>query len=183
MIFGERVRLRHNEREDLPRYVQWLNDPEVRAGIMIFLPLSKVEEERWFDEMLEREPISRPLAVDLRQGDSWEHIGSCGLFNFEHRARHAELGIVLGRKDLWGQGIGADMMDTLLRHGFETLNLQRIHLRVFDFNQRAIRLYQKVGFVEEGRLRQDCYLDGAYHDTILMGVLRAEWDSLRAEKG
>ncbi|MGA9533746.1 MAG: GNAT family protein [Anaerolineales bacterium] len=179
MIYGDRVRLRHNEKSDLPRYVDWLNDPEMRAGISVFLPMSQVEEERWFEEMMKKDPIERPFAVDLREGDRWTHVGSCGLFRFNHRSRSAELGIAIGAKERWGEGIGADTMGALMQHGFETLNLNRIFLRVFDFNERAIRLYRSLGFVEEGRLRQDAYYKGKYRDTLLMGMLRTEWENLR----
>lgn len=182
MIYGDRVRLRHNEKADLPHYVAWLNDPETRAGINLFLPLSQAEEERWFEEMMEKDPIERPFAVDVREGDGWSHVGSCGLFGFNHRSRSAELGIFIGAKERWGEGIGADTMRTLMRHGFTTLNLNRIFLRVFDFNERAFHLYRSLGFTEEGRLRQNAYFEGQYHDTLLMGMLRTEWESLRMEE-
>jgi diamine N-acetyltransferase len=182
VIYGERIRLRHNEKSDLGRYVEWLNDPEMRAGINVFLPMSQAEEERWFEEMMTKDPIERPFAVDVREGDEWIHVGGCSLFGFNHRSRSAELGIAIGAKDRWDEGIGADTMRALMRHGFETLNLNRIFLRVYDFNKRAIHLYQNLGFVEEGRLRQDGYHQGQFRDTILMGMLRAEWESLRTEE-
>jgi RimJ/RimL family protein N-acetyltransferase len=72
-------------------------------------------------------------------------------------------------------------MDLLLRHGFCTLNLNRIFLRVFAENKRAIRTYEKVGFVHEGRLRQAVYKNGAYSDILYMSVLREEWDAWTKE--
>lgn len=176
MIFGERVRLRHNEPSDLERYVEWVNDPEVRAGLEFFLPMSSDEEQAWYEASLERDPEERPFAIDFRLGDDWIHVGGCGLFNFDHPARRAELGIMIGDKTRWGQGIGLDAMETLLRFAFDNLNLNRVFLRVFDHNVRAQNLYRKLGFKEEGRLRQDIYHDGDYRDTILMGMLRGEWD-------
>jgi RimJ/RimL family protein N-acetyltransferase len=72
-------------------------------------------------------------------------------------------------------------MRLLLKHGFETLNLHRIFLRVYETNPRAIRTYEKVGFVHEGRMRQALYRQGQYHDILLMSVLRPEWDSNNRE--
>ena len=183
MIYGEEVRLRHNERSDLHNYVEWLNDPEVREPLSIILPMSLAEEEIWFEASLERDPIKRPFAIEVQEEGGWVHIGGCGFHVVDERARHAELGILIGAKSYWGQGLGADAIKALMRHGFETLNLQRIYLRVFDFNDRAKALYKKLGFVEEGRLRQDCFRKGQYWDTILMGMLRSEWRQLNSQEG
>lgn len=177
MIHGERIRLRAIERDDLPRYVMWFNDPDVRRGISLYRPLSQIEEERWYEQMLERSPAERSLAIDAREGDEWVHIGSCGLFNVDRRSQHAEIGIVIGDKAYWDKGLGTDVMRTMLRHGFETLNLHRIYLRVFETNPRAIRVYEKIGFTHEGRLRQHHYLEGRYVDELMMAMLRDEWRS------
>ena len=66
-------------------------------------------------------------------------------------------------------------MQTLALWGFDTLNLNRISLRVNDDNTRAIHCYEKVGFQHEGRLRQDNFHDGIYRDTLIMGLLRGDW--------
>ena len=182
MIYGDQVRLRHNERSDLERYALWINDPEVRQGLATLLPMSLAEEEIWFETTLERDPVKQPFAIEVKQDESWVHIGGCGFHEVNERARHAELGILIGRKDLWGQGYGTEAMKVLMKHGFDTLNFRRIYLRVFEFKERAIRLYQGLGFVEEGRLRQDCFRNGRYWDTILMGLLRSEWQGYNPQE-
>ncbi|HEY46053.1 MAG TPA: hypothetical protein G4O14_04620 [Anaerolineae bacterium] len=68
-----------------------MNDEEVRQGLNLFLPMSLAEEERWFDRMLEGDAAERPLAIDIRKGDQWLHVGSCGLFSINSRDRNAEL--------------------------------------------------------------------------------------------
>lgn len=181
MILGQRVRLRRVEREDLDNFITWLNNPEARAGISLYLPMSRAEEEIWFDSKLEGDVRERPFSVDVKEQDDWAHVGSCGYFNIDDRSRCAELGIMIGDDSYWGQGIGRDTMLTLMRHGFETLNLNRVYLRTYEYNQRALRLYRGLGFVDEGRLRQACYHDGRYWDTILMGLLRDEWHRLADE--
>jgi RimJ/RimL family protein N-acetyltransferase len=178
MIYGKEIRLRHNEASDLDRYAEWVNDPEVRSGLELFLPLSVDEEKACYDATLERDPRERRYAIDLRLGDDWIHIGGCALFDFDHNSRKAELGIMIGDESRWGHGIGQDAMLTLLRLAFATLNLNRVFLRVYEFNERAMGLYRKFGFSEEGRLRQDVYYEGVYRDRILMGILRDEWDEL-----
>ena len=175
MIYGDRVRLRHVEREDLPRFVDWLNDPDIRQGLMLYLPLSMAEEEQWFENMLKTPRDERPLVIEARSGESWRMIGNSGFHNLDWRSRNAELGIFIGDKSYWGQGYGTEVMRLLLHHGFTTLNLHLIYLRVYEDNKRAIRSYEKAGFVHDGRLRQAIYKGGEYVDLVYMSVLRSEW--------
>lgn len=177
MIAGERVRIRAIEVDDLPRYVEWFNDREVIQGLNQYLPMSLREEQQWFEDQMKRDPIERPLAIDVLEGGEWRHIGGCGLFGFDHRSKSAEFGITIGDKTYWDQGIGSDVTSLMLEFGFNTLNLQRIALRVFEDNERARHVYQKLGFVEEGRLRRDRFFNGQYFDTILMSILREEWQA------
>jgi RimJ/RimL family protein N-acetyltransferase len=177
MIYGERVRLRGVEREDLPRFVAWLNDPEVRENLAMQTPLSQANEESWFENMLKRPIEEQPLVIEVRQADLWIPVGDCGLFSIDWHARSAEVGIFIGEKLLWSQGYGAEAMRLLLRHGFETYNLNRIYLRVYETNPRAVRSYEKAGFTLEGRERQGMYKDGKYLDVLQMSILRSEWDA------
>jgi RimJ/RimL family protein N-acetyltransferase len=175
MIYGERVRLRHAEKEDLPHFVRWLNDPEVIQGLLLHTPLSMAEEEDWFENMLKNPIDERPLVIEVKEDDKWRIIGNSGFHNLEWRNRNAELGIFIGDKTCWNQGYGTEVVKLLLRHGFSTLNLHRIYLQVFEDNLRAIRSYEKAGFVHEGRMRQAEYHDGQFHDVLIMSVLRPEW--------
>jgi diamine N-acetyltransferase len=175
MINGERVRLRAPEKSDIPHFVAWLNDAEVTAGLTITLPLSQADEEIWFDEMLKRPPEEHPLTIEVQQADQWIPVGNCGLFGFDWRCRSAEVGIFIGEKSFWNRGYGTETMRLILRHGFNTLNLNRVALCVYENNPRAIRSYEKAGFKHEGRQRQGMYKDGKYIDVVLMSVLRSEW--------
>ncbi len=175
MIQGKRVRLRSIERSDIPRFVAWLNDPQVTRGLLLALPLSSVDEEKWFDSMQARPMEEHQLAIEVMTPGGWVHVGNCGFHNLDWRNRSGEVGLFIGEKQMWGQGYGSDVMRLLLRHGFNTLNLNRIYLHVFENNPGAIRSYEKVGFVHEGRLRQDVYKEGQYLDVLIMSVLRAEW--------
>ncbi len=177
MIYGERIRLRASERSDLQQFAAWLNDPEIRQGLAHYRPFSMVEEERWFENMLDRPADEHPMVIEVLEGEDWLAIGNCGLMLFDWRIRMAEAGIFIGEKRLWNQGYGSEAMTLLLRHAFETLNLNRISLHVYETNLRAIRSYEKVGFIHEGRLRQAEYQDGRYVDVVLMSVLRSDWQA------
>lgn len=182
MINGTNVRLRAPERSDVPLFQAWLNDKEVTAGLMLSLPLSIADEEAWFDDMRKTPLEEHPLVIETRVGETWVPIGNCGLHRINFRCREAEVGIFIGEKTFWNKGLGTEAMALLLAHGFETLNLNRIFLRVYESNPRAIRSYEKVGFVHEGRLRQAMYKQGRYIDVLIMSVLRSEWENRHSER-
>ena len=175
MIFGERIRLRAISQDDLPTFVGWLNDPEVIRGLMVMLPFSLDDETDWYDGVRKKPLEERPLVIEILTEAGWEMIGNCGLFGFDWRTRQAEFGIVIGAKQHWDQGYGSEALGLMVQHGFGTLNLNRISLRVFADNPRAMRSYEKAGFVQEGCLREAHYHDGAYVDVLVMSMLRSEW--------
>lgn len=90
---------------------------------------------------------------------------------------HGELfvGIAIGGREEWGKGYGTDAMKVILRYAFQELNLRRVSLDTFEYNPRALRSYEKAGFVYEGRAREFLYREGQRWDLIFMGILREEW--------
>jgi diamine N-acetyltransferase len=174
--FGERIRLRAIERDDLPRYVEWLSDPEVAGYLEMVAPMGLAQEDHWYESMLKLPVEEQVLAIDVRKGrGGWEHIGAIGFMHMDRRNRSAEFGIHIGPKQHRNKGLGRDSILTLLRYGFENLNLHRIWLRVFEFNQPAIHLYEDIGFVQEGTQREAHYLRGRYWDVRIYSMLRREW--------
>ena len=173
MLYGERIRLRAIERDDVPTFVRWFNDPEVRKYLLMHAPMSMAQEERWFAGLADREDFI--FAIDANRDGQWLHIGNTGLHQFDWKHRSAIFGIVLGEKDYWGQGYGADAARTMLRFAFETLNLNRVELEVFEYNPRAIRCYEKAGFQREGTRRQSHFYAGRYWDAHIMAALQKEF--------
>jgi RimJ/RimL family protein N-acetyltransferase len=108
-------------------------------------------------------------------------IGSVDLNGIQWTAGDAWVGICIGEPELWGKGYGREAMQLILRFGFEQLNLKRISLTVFEYNQRAYHSYLKLGFREEGRLRQWMQRGGERYDMIYMGILREEWESAKEQ--
>jgi RimJ/RimL family protein N-acetyltransferase len=175
MLNGKRIRLRRNERSDLPKFVEWLNDPEVRRYLSMTLPISQATEEQWFENMLKLPPEEQSLGIEIKSEAGWRLIGNCGFFDINWRVRSAEVGLFIGDKSCWNQGYGTEVMLLLLQHGFGTLNLNRIFLHVDPENLGGIRAYEKAGFVHEARLRQALFREGRYCDDLMMSVLRSEW--------
>ncbi len=181
IIYGERIRLRAAERDDIKKFHEWINDPDVTFGLSLYLPMSMRDEEAWYENVGKRSPDERPLAIEVRAGDGWRLIGNSGLFESDHLAHSAEVGIMIGDKSVWNQGLGTETMSLLLRHGFETLNLNRIFLRVYADNPRAKRSYEKAGFTLEGTLREAVFKRGRFGDIHVMSVLRREWEARKKE--
>lgn len=176
MIVGEKVRLRPIERDDLPRYVEWFADPEVRRHLALYLPFSLAQEERWFENLLERLERREDvvLAIETAEG---VHIGNVGLHRIGWRNRNAELGIAIGERSYWNQGYGTDAIRTLLGLAFREMNLHRVFLRVDADNARGIRCYEKAGFRREGVLREAVFKEGAYHNQYIMSILQSEFEA------
>lgn len=170
MLIGDRVRLRAVERDDLPRFVAWLNDPEVRSHLLMFAPLSMADEERWF-EGLGSDPARRVFAIDRAHGDGWLHVGTCGLERVDLRNGSCTLGLFLGDPSERGRGVGSEAMQLLLGFAFDELRLHRVELEVFEDNERARRVYERLGFVEEGRRRQSLWKGGRWLSPVVMSLL------------
>jgi len=171
---GDRLYLRPLDAEDLDRCLRWMNDPELTQYLGRKTPMSREMEKEWLAKQYEDEG-STNFAIVLNDGD--RHIGNCGLDSADFMNGSASLGIFIGEPDARSQGYGTDAVRLLLAYGFGELNLHRIYLTVFSFNDRAQRAYEKAGFVTEGTRRQDYYRHGRYHDTHIMGILRSEWEA------
>ncbi len=175
--FGKKVRLRAIEREDLPHYVEWFADPSVSENLESQIPMSLASEERWYEENLKLPAEQQALAVDAKLSRGrWEHIGGTGFHHVDKRNRLAECGLVIGAKKYWNRGYGTDALLTLLGYGFGTLNFNCIQLCVMSFNERAIHVYEKIGFVREGTRREVHFYNGRYWDMHLYSILRREWE-------
>ncbi len=174
MIEGKLINLRAPEFSDLERNTRWINDREVTRFLQMRYQMSGLAEEEWLRDLCSK-PISFERAFFAIEAKDGAHIGNTNLFNASAENRSAELGIMIGEKEYWSRGFGTDALVTLARFGFDEMNLNRIQLTVYDFNERAQAAYRKAGFVEEGRLRQAMYRVGEYHDIVVMGLLRDEF--------
>lgn len=107
-------------------------------------------------------------------------IGFTSLWNLHWDSGDGWVSIALGEPEYWGKGYGTEAMRLLLRYAFTELNLHRVTLFLFEYNPRAMRSYEKAGFRVEGRTRQVLRREGRTWDGIYMGILRSEWEQVKA---
>ncbi|MDI6871836.1 MAG: GNAT family protein [Bacillota bacterium] len=182
MLRGERVILREYRRDDLPEIRKWINNEAVVRNLGFWMyPQTVVESEEWLERQLTHKgaPQDIQFAIALADDPQETYIGGIGLHGIDLRNRHAELGITIGREDLHGQGLGTEAIQLLLEYSFAFLNLHKINLSYFEYNDRGARCYARCGFREEGRIRENRYYEGRYWDVIRMGITEEEFRRAR----
>lgn len=176
MIKGKRIKFAPLDRKHIDVFLKWFNDPEITQYLLMYKPITRDWEEAWFDALKQKEDSVFFSIVLLNQGNPEKIIGNCAIQDINSRTRACSCGITIGEKEYHGKGYGTEAMEMLVQYVFKTLNMNRLELTVYEYNIRAYKTYQKVGFIEEGRKRQARYHNGKYYDEIIMAILREDWE-------
>lgn len=171
-LMGERVYLRPLERNDAELIGVWLQDRELTWSLGDFFPAADVRAVADGIERLYRSGHDLLLGVVRRDTDRL--IGLTELHHLDLDNRQASFGLLIGQT---GKGYGPEVAVLVLDYAFGPLALNRVWVQVDERNTRGIRAYQKAGFRHEGLLRESRYADSRYHNTLLMAVLRGEWQT------
>jgi RimJ/RimL family protein N-acetyltransferase len=182
---GKNVDLIPVERGHLQHFARWLNDPEVTRFLNWYLPINADGEEKWFNNLSGNQGAvhftiaAKVSRVPDGRGQTSIPIGNCTI-RIDWKNRVGNIGIMIGEKEHWGKGLGTEALQLLVDYGFGTMDMHRLELETFDFNERAYKSYTKVGFQEEGRRRQAHYIDGKRNDVVFMGLLQDDWRARQA---
>ncbi len=175
---GERVRLSAFDPAEIAKaYVGWTRDSELQRlfGSEASALRSAKSEVDFFEKMVKDENPANHF-FSIRKLDDDRLLGDINLDVIDDwGSRDAFVGIGIGDRNDWGRGYGSDAMQIVLRYAFAELNLRRVTLTVFEYNPRAIRSYEKVGFKQEGKMRGALLRDGKRWDMLYMGILADEW--------
>lgn len=166
-----RVTIRRFERSDIPKKVEWINDPRNNRYLHYDVPISVEGTERWFDGVSGRQ--DRYDAVIECDGTP---VGTIGLLDIDRRNSKAEYYIAMGEVAYKGRGVAKSASKLLLRHAFETLGLNRVYLMTEAGNLAARSLFERIGFVREGVARQDVASGGGYADRVIYGMTRSDYE-------
>lgn len=172
-VSGEKVGLRGIERNDLPKIAEWLNDSEVTYYMVMGAQPTQVEylEQQWEKEICDAAVCTFAIC-DLEDGTM---VGWCGLYGIHPVSHRAEFRVFIGDKSCWNKGFATDVGYVLVKYAFEQLNLNKVTLGVNASSEAAVNCYEKVGFVEEGVLREEIYRNGQYYDAVRMSILKREY--------
>jgi RimJ/RimL family protein N-acetyltransferase len=171
---GEKVRLTALSEDDLPTIARWHEDTEVmrRFDAAVAMPRNVAQLRRWLEEQ-----HARPNAFlfAIRPSEGHGILGYLDIDGILWAHKNAWLALVIGERERWGQGLGREAMRLALWFAFDELNLHRVQLTAFADNERAIRLYEGMGFAREGTLREFLLRDGRRVDMYVYGLLSDVW--------
>jgi len=174
MYEGQKIRLREYRKEDIPLRLIYINDSEIAENLTpdIPYPITLHEEEKWFQSIT---AISDTYRFAIETFEDNKFIGGCSINDVDWKNGVATIGIFIGSKDHRSKGYGTDTMKVLMNFIFMQMNINKIRLSVYSYNEPAIKCYERCGFKIEGVLRQEIYKDGKHYDKIAMGLLKEEY--------
>ena len=180
MLTGKTIILRNFEREDLKDLHRWQNDEAIMRLARSFPDhtISREALEARYEKAIKGGDFGERYYI-IEEKSSREPIGwtSLDIHGWTRRATGADIGLAIGEKDRWKKGYGTEVVRLLLQEAFEQLNLHRLTWWTFAENEASLALAKKMGFREEGRTRDSVFFDNRYHDSVILGLLRDEYDT------
>ena len=170
MIAGEHVILRAFEREDAERCYRWMNDPNIVRTLKSRYPIAFQNELEWMDRAMHGSTTERHFAIERK--DDRTHIGNASLHDIDWVSRTSWFGLFIGEPTAWNRGYGTDAIGALVRFAFGEMNLRKIRINVFDYNEKAKHVLLSHGFVQEGKLAREFFREDAYHDLVILSKFR-----------
>ena len=168
------VTIRKFEREDIPKKVEWVNNPANNQFLHYDIPINVEKTQAWFDRNLGK--TDRFDAVIEADGVP---CGTIGLLHIDGKDSKAEYYIAMGETDLKGKGVSTQASRLILEYAFEELGLNRVYLFTETGNIPAQRLFEKVGFIREGCLKDDVLSHGCFADRYIYGICKRDYRKVR----
>ncbi|MFW9806589.1 MAG: GNAT family N-acetyltransferase [Candidatus Thorarchaeota archaeon] len=176
MYQGDLVRLRRLEDNDVPSFFPHWNNYRLRQYLPTPLPSSTEDMKEYIQSANESFSKRTGFTFGIETLEGNKLVGIVNLVNVSWISHNAEIGVLaIFDPDSWGKGFGSDALKVLLDMAFSVLNLHSVYLWVVGFNERAIKFYEKIGFVNTGKLREMAYRNGTRYDVITMDILRSEF--------
>jgi RimJ/RimL family protein N-acetyltransferase len=174
MLKGEKVSLYAVEKTDLEHFRDWRNNPDFRKHFREYRELNMRQQEIWFEEKVVRDNTT--LMFSIKENKSNKLIGCCGFVYINWVHRHADLSLYVGLDDKYIDDIGyaEDSCNILMDYGFNQLNLNKIWTEIYEFDALKKKLYDKIGFKQDGLLRENYWYDGRWWDSRILSKLASE---------
>jgi UDP-4-amino-4,6-dideoxy-N-acetyl-beta-L-altrosamine N-acetyltransferase len=171
MLKSNNITLRPLKFSDWEKTIKWRNDYEIKQLAMMHpYPITEFIEKEWYEELLKNKSNKVIYFAIADKDDS--PLGYIFLNNINPVHRNCFLGIVIGDKKQRGKGYGTEAVELLAQYAFNTLNMHKITVEVININPHAIKVYEKLGFVNEGCMKQQFFSDGKYYDVLIMSLFK-----------
>lgn len=164
MIQGNNINIIALNKESMPLILKWANDPEIKRNIGTIYPISEYEHEIWIKN---RAMDSTNKLYLIQHKDDKSIIGIIGNKSTDFINRNTEIYLYIGEKEYRSRGLGKEIINTYTEFLFNQLNMHKVYLRVFEYNSIAFKCYEKIGYKQEGILKEAVFRDGRYHDVII----------------
>lgn len=181
LFAGKLVRLAAPKTEDHEIMAKWTTNPEF-SRMLDNDPAMPHNADYWAEGDKKDKERPNNFSFRIRTLEDDKLIGFIDLWT-SWSNQGAWVGIGIGEPEYWGRGYGSDALRVGVNYAFRELGLYKVTLGVFSYNPRAVKAYEKVGFVHEGQARAMLYRDGQRHDFLYMGILRPEWEARINEQG
>jgi RimJ/RimL family protein N-acetyltransferase len=169
-MVGKKCYLSPIDVADADKFTEWLNDLEVIINLQRYSKNLDLNTEK--QKLAE---LAKEHNYGIIRSDNDELIGNCGFMEIDNLNQTGEIGIFIGNKIYWNKGYGTEALTLLLDYGFKALNLHNVQLRVYSFNERAIKSYEKIGFKTYGKRREALLRGKKRYDLIHMDILYNEF--------
>ncbi|HPF87519.1 MAG TPA: GNAT family protein [Candidatus Limiplasma sp.] len=179
---GQHVMLREYRQDDYPHIRKWVNDRNTSQYLsaIFWFPQTEADTTDFLNRAMRAAPNAAYFVIADIKDESY--IGQLDLFEINWKTRVGKIGTVIGSEDKRGKGYGSEAMKLMLDYAFGILGLERVELEVYAENKRAVRCYEKAGFVYEGTRRHAAMVNGKHADVNMMSVLKADWEnSIKAQ--
>ena len=175
MLKGSLISLSAVEKKDLKQLKKWRNNPNLRKFFREHRELNMFQQKTWFQEKVIKD--NNTLMFAIRQNKNQALIGCCGLVNINWIHRHADLSLYIGYDELYVDNIGfcEESCRLLLSYGFKELGLNKVWTEIYEFDKKKDDLYQKIGFVQDGILRQNYFFKNKWWDSKILSILQNEF--------
>ena len=168
MLDSTKIKLRPLQEADTELIVKWRNSDQVKENFIFQDLLTPEQHQWWFTNRVQTGQVAQFIIISIETG---RPVGSVYLRDIDRKHKKCEYGIFIGEDEARGKGYGTEAARMICNYGFTTLGLHRIFLRAFAHNEQAIRSYEKAGFVQEGRLKDEVCFENIYYDVIIMAQI------------
>ncbi len=166
VLTDEVVNLRPIERSDLAYLNRWKNNKDIYRYLGGgFLPVSIAVQEQWMNTLMDTTGSSKRFLIESAEE---KPLGMIGLYNINWIHRNCELGIFIGEKEEQNKGYARRAYMLMEQYALRYLNLRKIKAEVVKSNTPAVKMYEKLNFIQVGCLKEERFIDGEYHDLLIM---------------